>query len=203
MRKLVVPALVVLSALYVAPQAFAQQNAAAPTFNKDVAPIFFANCTSLPSARRHCADVAAHLQGRASVGEGDREQGCRRHDAAVARRSELRHLRRCAWAERRAQGDDRQVGRGRCARRQGVRICRRPPSIPTSGTSARPTRCCRCRRTIRFRPPGRFRTNTWWSRRTSLRIASLPTGRFGPATVVPCTTCSSICWRRRKWLRRK
>src|SRR5688572_26703130 len=46
MRKRIVPALVVLSALYVAPQAFAQQNAAAPTFNKDVAPIFFANCTS-------------------------------------------------------------------------------------------------------------------------------------------------------------
>jgi hypothetical protein len=38
MRKLVVPALVALSALYIAPQASAQ-NAAAPTFNKDVAPI--------------------------------------------------------------------------------------------------------------------------------------------------------------------
>ena len=24
---------------------------AAPTFNKDIAPIFYANCTSLPSAR--------------------------------------------------------------------------------------------------------------------------------------------------------
>ncbi len=46
MRILVVPALVALSALYVAPQAFAQQNAAAPTFNKDVAPILYANCTS-------------------------------------------------------------------------------------------------------------------------------------------------------------
>ena len=46
MQKLVVSALVALSALYVAPQAFAQQNAAAPTFNKDVAPILFANCTS-------------------------------------------------------------------------------------------------------------------------------------------------------------
>jgi hypothetical protein len=46
MRKLVVPALVALSALYVAPQASAQQNATAPTFTKDVAPILFANCTS-------------------------------------------------------------------------------------------------------------------------------------------------------------
>jgi mono/diheme cytochrome c family protein len=44
MRKLVVPALVAVSALYLAPQA-AAQSAAAPTFNKDVAPIFFANCT--------------------------------------------------------------------------------------------------------------------------------------------------------------
>ncbi|HUQ89121.1 MAG TPA: hypothetical protein VM096_16300 [Vicinamibacterales bacterium] len=43
MRKLVVPALVALSALYVTPQAFAQN---APTFNKDVAPILYANCTS-------------------------------------------------------------------------------------------------------------------------------------------------------------
>src|SRR5215204_2123043 len=45
MRKLVVAALIVFSALYVAPQASAQQ-AAAPTFNKDVAPILYANCTS-------------------------------------------------------------------------------------------------------------------------------------------------------------
>ena len=45
MRKLVVPALIALSALYVAPQASAQP-AAAPTFNKDVAPILYANCTS-------------------------------------------------------------------------------------------------------------------------------------------------------------
>ena len=45
MRKLVVTALVALSALYVAPPASAQ-NAAAPTFTKDVAPILFANCTS-------------------------------------------------------------------------------------------------------------------------------------------------------------
>src|SRR5690349_15928100 len=45
MRKLVVPALLAVSALFVAPQAFAQP-AAAPTFTKDVAPIFFANCTS-------------------------------------------------------------------------------------------------------------------------------------------------------------
>ncbi len=45
MRILVVPALVALSALSFAPLASAQQNAA-PTFNKDVAPIFFANCTS-------------------------------------------------------------------------------------------------------------------------------------------------------------
>ena len=45
MRKLVVPALMALSALSVAPQASAQQ-AAAPTFNKDVAAIFYANCTS-------------------------------------------------------------------------------------------------------------------------------------------------------------
>ena len=45
MRKLVVPALMALSALSVAPQASAQQ-AATPTFNQDVAPILFANCTS-------------------------------------------------------------------------------------------------------------------------------------------------------------
>ena len=45
MKKLVVPALMALSALSVAPHASAQQ-AAAPTFNKDVAPIFYANCTS-------------------------------------------------------------------------------------------------------------------------------------------------------------
>src|SRR5690349_15395626 len=45
MRKLVVPALLAVSALFVAPQAFAQP-AAAPTFTKDIAPIFFANCTS-------------------------------------------------------------------------------------------------------------------------------------------------------------
>src|SRR5690349_191074 len=44
MRKFVVPALLVMGALLVSSQAFAQQ--AAPTFNKDVAPIFFANCTS-------------------------------------------------------------------------------------------------------------------------------------------------------------
>ena len=45
MRKLAVPALVALSALFVAPQASAQ-NAAGPTFNKDVAPILYANCTN-------------------------------------------------------------------------------------------------------------------------------------------------------------
>lgn len=43
MRKLVVPALVALSALSVAPRASAQD---APTFNKDVAPILYANCTN-------------------------------------------------------------------------------------------------------------------------------------------------------------
>ena len=45
MKRLVFPALVALSALFVAPQASAQ-NAAGPTFNKDVAPILFANCTN-------------------------------------------------------------------------------------------------------------------------------------------------------------
>ena len=52
--------------------------AAAPTFNKEVAPIFFKNCTNCHRPGRDRADVAAHLQGRASVGQVDCDAGRRR-----------------------------------------------------------------------------------------------------------------------------
>ena len=46
-----------------------------PTFSKDVAPIVFNNCATLPSRRRSRADDAHLVRGRAAVGEGDQEQG--------------------------------------------------------------------------------------------------------------------------------
>ena len=46
MTKRVSLALVFVGVVFVAPQASAQQTAAAPTFTKDMAPIFFANCTN-------------------------------------------------------------------------------------------------------------------------------------------------------------
>jgi hypothetical protein len=46
MRKVVVPALVLLGALCVVPSAAAQSSPAAPTYSKDIAPILYANCTT-------------------------------------------------------------------------------------------------------------------------------------------------------------
>ena len=90
MRKLVVPALVALSALFVAPQASAQ-NAAAPTFNKDVAPILFANCTSCHRPGDIAPMSLLTYKDARPWAKAIATQGRRRHDAAVARRSEVRH----------------------------------------------------------------------------------------------------------------
>ena len=54
----------------------------------------------------------------------------------------------------RAEDDDRPLGGDRRARGGCRKTCRRRPSTPRAGRSARPMRCSRCRRTIRIPAAG-------------------------------------------------
>ena len=203
MRKLVVPALVALSALYVAPQASAQQTpprrrstrtwrrSFSQTARHAIGPATLRRCRCSPTRTR----VRGRRRSRARLPTGRCRRGTpiRSYGTFVGAR-ELSAAHKETIAKWVAAGAPEGKACGFAA---GPRLYRR-----VEHRHAR-RGVVDDRRTIRFRPPGRFHTNTWSSRRTSLRIASLQTGRFGPATVVPCTTCSSICWRRRKWLRRK
>ena len=91
----------------------------------------------LPSAGRDRTDVAAHLQGRASVGEVDRRAGRQRHDAAVACRSGARRVPQRSPAERQGQGDAVAWANGG-APEGNPPICRQRRPTTAAGLSARP-----------------------------------------------------------------
>ena len=163
-------------------------SAPVPTFSKDVAPIFYANCTTCHRPGEIAPDVADDVQGRAAVGARDRRQGGRRDHAAVARRPGVR--RRSSTngvsATRRSPSS---IAGPRAARPRAIRpTCPRRRCIPTAGTSASPTRCCRCRRTTRSRPPGSSTTSTSWCRPTSPKTVGFSRGNCGPAIPRWCIT---------------
>ena len=66
------------ASVQVGAQAPASPAAAGPTFAEDVAPIFYKNCTNCHRPGEIAPDVAADAQGRAALGEVDRDAGRRR-----------------------------------------------------------------------------------------------------------------------------
>ena len=113
----VLGAAVATAALCLPRVAAAADAGAAPTFTKDVAPIFQEKCEACHRPDSHGADVARHLRGRAAVGAVDRNARRRATDAAVAHRQDGRHpgVQERPVAERRADRHDPRVGRRRRA----------------------------------------------------------------------------------------
>ena len=113
-------------------------GASSVTFTKDVAPIFYKNCTNChrpgeiaPMSLLTYKDARPWAR---SIGDARR----RRQHAAVARGPGLRALRERPPPERRRQGHDRQVGERRCARRAIRPICPRSRSTPRAGQIGQP-----------------------------------------------------------------
>ena len=164
---------------------------AAPTFTKDIAPIFYANCTSChrpgeiaPMSLMTYKDARPWAKAIATkVADGTMPpwHADPKHGTFVGARG-LSDAQKSAIAKWVSAG----APEGNAADLPAA------PVYTDGWNIARRTSCCRCRRTIRFPLPARCLTSTSRSLRTSPRIVISRTGSFGPATVVPCTTCCCI-----------
>ena len=141
---------------------------ARPTFTKDVAPIFFAHCTTCHRpgeiAPMSLLTYKDARRGRASIADAGRKTARCRRGTPTRPYGHFANERRLTAAQKATIA---RVGRGRRAGRRRRRICRRRRLHRRAGTSASPTPCSRCRRTIRFPPTARSRTSTSRCRPTS------------------------------------
>ena len=188
-----------LGTVLLSPTAVAQaQPEPKPTFNKDVAPIFFEHCTTChrpgevapmslltyKDARPWARSIATQVtKGAMPPWHADPAIG---HFANARRLTDDQKATIARWVESGAPG----------RRLEGSAA--NVPTIPKAGGSASPTSSSRCRRTIRFRRRGMCRTCTSRCPRTSTRTAGCRRGRCGPAIPRWCTTSSSTCARRRR-----
>ena len=123
----------------IGPATASAQTAAAPTFTKDVAPIFQAKCEACHRADGMAPMSLVDLRRGAALGEVDRDRVGDAPDAAVAHRQDGRHpeVQERSLAERRADRDHPRVGRRRRAegRSEGHAARRRSgPTKPSRGT---------------------------------------------------------------------
>ena len=118
---------------------------AVPTFTKDIAPIFYKNCTGCHRPGEIAPMSLLTYDKRAAVREGDPQQGRRRHHASVACRQGPRQVRQRARPERPGEGRHPALGEQRRAPGRsegpasGAEVRRR------AGRSASRTRSSRCR----------------------------------------------------------
>ena len=177
-----------------------QKTGPAPTFTKDVAPIFQEKCEACHRPDSIAPMSLRDLRGVAPVGEVDQDARRRAADAAVAHRQDRRDsaVQERPVAERRADRHDRPLGRCRRAegRPEGHAAARRTGPTSRPGTSprcsARPSPISSSRSTpytvsrARRRTPGGSRrsnglTEPRWVRAIEIR----PIDRQGPPRHAP------------------
>ena len=119
-------------------------RAATPTYNKDIAPILWKNCAGChrpgeigPFSLLTYKDAAKRASFLAEITASRRMPPWKPEPGFGSFHDERR-------SERPGDPEDRRLGRGRVARGGRRRTCRRRPSFPKAGSSARPTSCSRC-----------------------------------------------------------
>ena len=114
----------------------ARVRASTPTFNKDIAPIVFANCAPCHRPGEVAPFPLLTYADAVEAGGQDRQGDARPSDAAVAAGSGRVPDRRRAAAARGPDRSDSALGERRQARRESEPTCRRRRVFPTAGGSA-------------------------------------------------------------------